>query len=79
MSKFDQTAFYNLLNSVPNATLRDRVADSALTNASDTMLERGRTDTHYTSEFWEMAITTARMVLDCPQDYYPELFAAKRL
>jgi len=78
------SGFKALMAAVENETLRDYVADSALTNATDTMMERGyRPNTNYLAcwgdkqeEFWEMAIATAEMILDDPKAYYPELYRA---
>lgn len=74
--------FYKLIDGITSGDLREAIADSALTNANDTMKERGYqpVDSVYlpwgdkTGEFWDMAIATATMILDCPRDYYPELF-----
>jgi hypothetical protein len=77
-----EAGFYKLIEAIEIEQLRLNVADSALTNASDTMIECGYTPTnsHYApwgdkqAEFWEMAISTAEMILDDPKAYYPELY-----
>jgi hypothetical protein len=72
-SKYTSRKFYAMLAAIESEELRVRVEDSAIANAGDTMIEQGRKG-HDGPDFWEMAISTARMILDCPKDYYPELY-----
>lgn len=62
--------FYALMATIESEDLRERVSDSALTNAGDTEGVTAWT----TPEFWEVAIVTAKMILDAPRDWYPELY-----
>ncbi len=80
----DKQKFEALLASIEREDLRVAVDDSARGNANDTMIESGYkpADSYYSpwgdheDEFWEMALGTAEMILDCPKDYYPELFSS---
>lgn len=65
--------YYDLIAAIPDEKLREAVADSAMTNAGDTAIELhlGACD----PEMWEIAINTAKMILDDPKSFYPELFA----
>jgi hypothetical protein len=71
--RYTSTKFYDLMKSIENEQLRVCVQDSAICNAGDTMTEQGRKG-DMGPAFWEVAIQTAKMILDCPKDYYPELF-----
>ena len=70
-----ETEFYAFVNSVPNiekrgtCSLRECIADSALVNAGDTIKENPA------EEFWDIALSTARMIADDWRSYYPELAA----
>jgi hypothetical protein len=69
--------FTALLDSITTTALRERVEDSAICNARDTMREIGRDSYGWNddSEYWIVAINTAKMCIDCARDFYPELFA----
>lgn len=68
-----QREFETFIESIPNrekrgtCDLRTCIRDSAITNASDTMNEDPG------SEFWEVALETAKMIADDWRSYYPEL------
>jgi hypothetical protein len=61
--------------SIDNCPLSACVDDSARTNATDTMIERGRgrKDWQEDEEFWIVALDTAKACLDDWHNYYPEL------
>lgn len=72
--------FAALLDTITSTALRERVEDSAICNARDTMREIGRDSFGWDddSEYWIMAINTAKMCIDCARDFYPELFTTQQ-
>jgi hypothetical protein len=76
MPSTTEADFRAFVNSIPNVekrgscSLRECIADSAITNASDTVhVEKAAPE----SELWDIALSTARLIADDWQSYYPEL------
>jgi hypothetical protein len=63
--------FAAMIAAIPNEKLRMNVEGSALDNAHDTMREQGMSDEGVA--FWDIAISTAALILDDPHSYYPDL------
>jgi hypothetical protein len=68
-----EAQFYAFVQSIPNvkkrgtSDLHECIIGSAICNASDTVRE-------YPQEsFWDIALTTAKMIADDWRSYYPEL------
>jgi hypothetical protein len=60
-----ENEFYKFLDTLTKAQ-RVVVEDSATLNAHDTVyLEKARPE----AELWDVAMATAEMILDCPEDY----------
>ncbi len=64
-----EAKFNAFIEAIADPVLRNRITDSALTNAFEFAAEYPNDEKR-----WEVALATAEECLDCAHDYYPELF-----